>query len=196
MATTDQHFAADADAPVSDATPAGTGHQQSGFGVEYRQQARQRRFRRSTDAAPHNAIAAPESRRAGLAPGRAPIPESAARGERLLPPPGRERLSDNSLAMVTEMSRMADRVIEAREALAAERGRANRAERDLASGNDRIMAARALVHEAQRTAHVAAERCAFVEGRCEALQEALDMAINASLMQRWRWRRRAASRDH
>jgi hypothetical protein len=91
---------------------------------------------------------------------------------------------------MVELSRMADRVIEARDVAAAERARAERAERDLAFMNDRLLAARALVHEAQRTALLANERAAFVDGRCEALENALDMALNASMLQRWRWRRK------
>jgi hypothetical protein len=108
---------------------------------------------------------------------------------------GAERLTQDPAAALGELSRMADRVIEAREAYAVQRTRAERAEHELRGMNDRLLAARGLVYEAQRTARVAAERCAFVEGRCEALEEALDLALNASVMQRWKWRRKARQAD-
>lgn len=84
---------------------------------------------------------------------------------------------------------MSDRLVESREALALTTARADRAESDLAAANDRLMAARALVHDAQHATRVSAERCAWLEGRCETLQEALDLAVNASVVTRWRWRR-------
>jgi len=53
-----------------------------------------------------------------------------------------------------------------------------------------MLAARALVAQAQQTAQSASEQVAFMEGRCDALDQALDLALNASLIQRWKWRRR------
>lgn len=101
------------------------------------------------------------------------------------------RLSTDPYGVLVELSRMADRVIESREQLAAERARADHAEREAEALRDRVLAARALVHEAQRTARLAADRCEFLEGRCDALQDALDIALNASLLTRWKWRRMA-----
>lgn len=91
--------------------------------------------------------------------------------------------------MLAELARMSDRLVEARELLALTTARAERAEGELAGANDRLMAARALVHDAQRTTRETAERCAWLEGRCEALQEALELAVNAGMVTRWRWRR-------
>lgn len=143
------------------------------FGEEFRHLTRQRRFGRTKplegDARDATRSSSP---RRGL---------------------GSDRLSHDPSAALMELSRMADRVIEAREAYATQRARADRAEHELESMNDRLLAARALVYEAQRTARVAAERCSFVEGRCEALEEALDRALNASLLQRWKWRRQLRS---
>jgi hypothetical protein len=94
--------------------------------------------------------------------------------------------------VLAELAKMADRVVESREALARSQGRVQQLETDLATANDRILAARGLVHEAQQTARDAVEQSRFLEGRCTALEHALDLALNASLLQRWRWRRRIA----
>lgn len=165
------------------------GSEPAGFGQEYRHLARQRRFERSTQSAPvrDEAIDAPAARAPRQSQASA-IPTAASGRVRA------DRLSADAHTMLIELSRLADRTIEAREALLVERNRADRAERDLANANQRLMAARSLVHEAQATARAAVERGAFIEGRCEALQDALDLALNASLLQRWRWRRRAARR--
>lgn len=111
----------------------------------------------------------------------------------VLDAPDDQRISGDAAAMLAEMSRLADRVVESREALGAARARAERAEGELASVNDRMMAARALVHEAQRRATAAAERTAWLEGRNQTLQDALELAVNASPLQRWKWRRRMTS---
>lgn len=150
-------------------------HTPGGFGAEFRPQARQRRFVRETvsaDTMPHHA----------QLPVEQPTHHSGNQTHA-------ERLSHNPAGSLTELSRMADRVIEARDVAAAQHARAERAERELHGVNDRLLAARGLVHEAQRMAHMAAERTAFLEGRCEALERALDMSLNASLVQRWKWRR-------
>ena len=91
--------------------------------------------------------------------------------------------------MLAEMARLADRVVESREAVGAARARAERAEQELSSVNDRMMAARALVQEAQLAARAAQERCAWLEGRNETLAEALELAVHAGPLQRWKWRR-------
>ena len=103
-----------------------------------------------------------------------------------------ERLTTDPMLMIAELSRMADRVIDAREALALATARIVHLERENNACNDRIMAARALVAQAQQTARHAAEQVAFMEGRCDALDQALDLALNASLIQRWKWRRRVS----
>lgn len=154
-----------------------------GFGSEFRELAQQRRFRRKdgvrrTEAAQEPVEASP-ARVTHEPDPPAPTPR----------PTYVQRLSQDPTAALMELSRMADRVIEARDVAAAERGRADRAERDLRAVEQRLMAARGLVHEAQRTAQRAAERCAWVEGRCEALESALELAMHASWLQRWRWRR-------
>lgn len=101
------------------------------------------------------------------------------------------RISEDQRAVLAELARMCDRLVESREALAATTSRADRAEADLAAANERLMAARALVQDAQQATRLSAERCTWLEGRCEALQEALELAVNASLITRWRWRRQA-----
>lgn len=99
------------------------------------------------------------------------------------------RLSHEPYTSIVELSRMADRVIDSREQLAAHRARADRAERDLANLNQRIMAARAIVFEAQRVSKLATERTQYLEGRCTALEGALDQVLHASMFERLRWRR-------
>ena len=99
------------------------------------------------------------------------------------------RLSHEPYTAIVELSRMADRVIDSREQLAAHRARADRAERDLANLNQRIMAARAIVFEAQRVSKLATERTSYLEGRCTALEGALDQVLHASMFERLRWRR-------
>jgi hypothetical protein len=192
-----------------------------GFGAEFRELARQRRFQRRTvevikqsraqaaATAPRPAhrlrqptdVARPQAPRPQTAPplapdattGAPPVSHDAAPASFTAAAGAyateRERLTDTARGVVSEMSRMADRIIEAREAVAVERARANRAERDLATANDRIMASRVLVHEAQRTARIAAERCAYLEGFCEALEDSLDTVLAGSWLARWRHRR-------
>lgn len=155
-------------------------------GDEYRELARQRRFVRSGEPA-------------------APPPQPTTRVtavERPARRPG-ERLSRDPINLIMEMSRLADRLIEARDALAAAQAHATQLEQELgrsraeiAAANDRVLAARVLVRDAQAAAHAAAERCAFLEGRCDALEAALDIAINASITKRWRWRRQARRDQH
>ena len=91
--------------------------------------------------------------------------------------------------MLAELARMSDRLVDSRESLARETARADRAELDVAAADMRLMAARALVLDAQEATHASAERCAWLEGRCETLQEALEVAVNASWRTRLRWRR-------
>jgi hypothetical protein len=105
--------------------------------------------------------------------------------------------------MVRELARMSDQLVDAREQLAVATTRVTQLEADVAEravqlrdANDRVMASRLLVQDAQRAAHEVAERCAFLEARGEALERALELAVNASWLTRWRWRReqRAAAR--
>jgi hypothetical protein len=93
--------------------------------------------------------------------------------------------------MLAELARMSDRLVESREALATALAHASHLEAEVGAANDRLMAARALVHDAQHATRMSAERCAWLEGRCETLQEALDVAVHAGLVTRWRWRRQA-----
>jgi hypothetical protein len=139
-----------------------------GFGAEFRELARQRRFVRDEAAAPAPAPRAPIS----------------------------PRISEDQRAMLAELARMSDRLVESREALATMTARAEHAEAEVTAANHRIMAARALVHDAQQATRASAERCAWLEGRCETLQEALDVAVHASLITRWRWRRQARDAQH
>lgn len=91
---------------------------------------------------------------------------------------------------------MSDRLVESREQLAAATTRADHLEAELAeargglaAANDRLMASRVLVQDAQRTTRELAERAAWLEGRVEMLQDALELAVNASVVTRWKWRR-------
>jgi predicted nucleic acid-binding Zn-ribbon protein len=99
------------------------------------------------------------------------------------------RISEDQRAVLLELSKMSDRLVQSREELATMTARATRAEADLTAANARMMAAQVLVQDAQRATHASAERAAWLEGRCETLQEALDLAVNASMLTRWRWRR-------
>lgn len=143
-----------------------------GFGSEFRHLAQQQRFSRHRDVAPPTS-ATPDPRMHHASPA---VPSG--------------RISSDARSMLLELSRMADRVIESREQLAAERERCAQLTAQIENVQQRFIAARAIVHDAQQTAHAAAERCEFLEGRCEALQDALDLALNASVIQRWKWRRR------
>ncbi len=100
------------------------------------------------------------------------------------------------LAAIGEVARMGEQLAEVRERYAVERARADRAERDAQSLRDRLLAARALVHEAQRTAHATAERAAYLQGRVESLEDGLDRALRSSALKRWRWRRSMRRRPH
>jgi hypothetical protein len=154
-----------------------------GFGAEFRELARQRRFVRE-DAAQPAAPAAP----AMAAPARPAAPAAPVQATRAS---SSLRISDDQRAMLAELARMSDRLVESREALAHATARVTQLEGEVTSANDRLMAARALVHDAQQATRASAERCAWLEGRCETLQEALDVAVHASLVTRWKWRRQA-----
>jgi hypothetical protein len=167
-----------------------------GFGAEFRELARQRRFVRDGDE--------PEAPRGSWRAATPPAPQQQPQPQpqqqvqapsRPLPTPptaasrASTRISEDQRAVLLELSKMSNRLVESREQLAHQAARADRAEADLAAANDRLMAARVLVQDAQRATHASAERCAWLEGRCETLQEALDLAVNASVLTRWRWRR-------
>lgn len=217
----------------------------TGFGAEFRELARQRRFVRSSEAsaaqpapapAPDPAPvstprstwrdeAAPPSRRSrsaatptpapaptptptpapvrttaapAPAPATAPIASPAAEPLARLSVP---RLSTDQRATLLELARMSDRLVESREQLAASTARASHLEQELvsararlAAADDRLMASSVLVHDAQRAAHELSERAAWLEGRTEMLQEALELAVNASVVTRWKWRREQRAR--
>ncbi|MCW2925431.1 MAG: hypothetical protein JWM98_2835 [Thermoleophilia bacterium] len=190
---------------VAQAAPSEAVAEATGFGAEFRELARQRRFVRSEapDAAhvavPPATAAAPAAPAEPAAPAPAvpswqsataatPEPIPAPYRASQAPAPG--RMSTDERAAITELARMSEKLVEAREALAAVSVRADRAEADVAAAHSRMMAARVLVQDAQRATRMSAERCAWLEGRCETLQEALDMAVNASFLARYRWRRR------
>ena len=172
----------------------------TGFGAEFRELARQRRFVREAAGMTPEA-AEPVDWRSQPAPTAAaptPVVPTPTPATPPTPAPRRERvrmtgvprMTEDASAMIAELARMSDRLVEAREGLTIERLRADRAETELRAVNDRLMAARVLVHDAQHATRMTAERCAWLEGRAETLQEALDLAVNASLFTRWRWRRR------
>ena len=92
-------------------------------------------------------------------------------------------------AFVTEYTRAMNELTSVTAQLAAETARRIAAEAQVESLASRLEAARALVHQAQATAHEAADRAAYAEGRVDALEDALDRALNASLFTRWKWRR-------
>jgi seryl-tRNA synthetase len=151
------------------------------FTGEFRELARQRRFIRRA-----------EQERGDSHIARAAQPERSAptvAKPRRTMAPAAQRMTDDVRTMLAELARMSDRLVEAREAAARAQARAEHAEHELHMMNDRLMAARALVHDAQRATKVSAERCAWLEGRCTSLEHALDVAVNASMLQRWRWRR-------
>ncbi|MCW2928042.1 MAG: hypothetical protein JWM86_2010 [Thermoleophilia bacterium] len=178
---------------------------QLGFGAEYRELARQRRFVRSDEPRPgddvpytwHAAVTAPAPAATAATPTPAqPAPTaSLASAEpvasRVADAAGRAsaRISSDHKAMLGELARMSDRLVESREQLATALARAEHAEATVAASNGRLMAAQALVMDAQRATRESAERCAWLEGRCESLGEALELAVNASMLTRWRWRR-------
>ncbi len=139
------------------------------FGGEYRSLARQRRF--------------------AIEDARELVRNSGNRS--LSATPASASLSQNTLNLLSQMSTLADRVVTAKEEAAREKQRADLAEQKLEFLNDRVSEAIALVKDAQAAALTAAERASVIEGRCEALQDALDMALNSSVLQRWRWRRQA-----
>lgn len=111
------------------------------------------------------------------------------------------RISDDHHATLRELSRMSDRLVQSREQLAATTTRAEQlateleqAQAGIRAADERLLASRVLVQDAQRTTHELAERCAWLEGRCEMLTEALELAVNASWLTRWRWRREQRTR--
>ena len=200
--------------PLTDTAPLGS------FGAEFRELARQRRFVREPEAAaapsspaldvapvampavpakptqarvaapaaPPVAAAAPASAPAPTAPSTAAADAFARAFTASLPS---QRISDDAPAMLAELARMSDRLVLTREELAATKARADHAEQLLVDANSRLMAARVLVQDAQTATRQSAERSAWLEGRCETLHEALDLAVNASIFTRWKWRRQA-----
>ena len=187
------------------------------FGAEFRELARQRRFVReqdfampelpATDAAPTPAPASSPAPRTAATPAplAAPAPSTTPLDEPLPAPAPRSpeppvaaampspRLSDDAVGMIGELARMSDRLVETREELAATRVRAAHAEQQVDAANARLMAARVLVQDAQQATRQTAERAAWLEGRCETLQEALELAVNASAWTRFKWRRQMRS---
>lgn len=117
-----------------------------------------------------------------------------------------QRISDDQRATLRELARMSDRLVEAREQLvttnahvAALKVELTSARADVATSEQRLIASRMLVQDAQRAAHSMAERCASLEARCDTLQDALELAVNASWITRWKWRRehqRATQQQH
>ncbi|MBC7462054.1 MAG: hypothetical protein H7287_11880 [Thermoleophilia bacterium] len=176
--------------PLADTAPLGS------FGAEFRELARQRRFVREPAAA--TATGSPDLDAAST-PVSAPVPSAAiasaaapdafARAFTASLPS--QRISDDAPAMLAELARMSDRLVHAREELAATNARAAYVEQLLVDANSRLMAARVLVQDAQTATRQSAERSAWLEGRCETLHEALDLAVNASILTRWKWRRQA-----
>lgn len=194
----------------------------AGFGAEFRELARQRRFVRSGDgvdpvaretafwagseapAVPAPAVTAlvvPASTPATPAPSP-PVPASAMPAPISTSPRVRApRISEDQRATLLELARMSDRLVQSREALAIASTRAEHLESELATArvglaaaNDRLMASRVIVMDAQRTTRELAERSAWLEGRVEMLQEALELAVNASVITRWKWRREQRAR--
>lgn len=111
------------------------------------------------------------------------------------------RLTDDHHATLRELARMSDRLVQSREQLAATTTRAEhlageleQARAGLRAADERLLASRVLVQDARRATHELAERCAWLEGRCEMLGEALELAVNASWLTRWRWRREQRAR--
>jgi hypothetical protein len=109
------------------------------------------------------------------------------------------RLVERQHSMLVEMGRLSERVVSSAELAAREQQRADRAEAELAGAKaevaamqQRLLAARGLVGQAQDAAHAAAERAAFLEGRCDVLQDTLAQALRGSFLTRWRLRREHA----
>lgn len=208
MATRQKRSAAKVAEDITEANTEAVANSGDGFGVEYRELARQRRFIRDSErtsrdagtsddeapsllddeAAARRALATAAAVARSTGHRRAHVDTSLAPDVSITSTD--ERLTDHAPGMLTEMARMADRLVQARESLGAALNRAERAETDLSGMNARMMAARALVHEAQQEMHLANERAAWLEGRCETLHESLEVAVNASLVQRWMWRKR------
>ncbi|MCB0877901.1 MAG: hypothetical protein KDC46_02840 [Thermoleophilia bacterium] len=239
--------AADEQVELANTAPA-QGELDTGFGAEFRELARQRRFVRSestvadSDTAEqsetgsdwreaaatgdgswrqHAAPAAsdpvtpasPPRQRVSLEPQATPSLPAASPAPAANPTPNRShmerrparmldaRLSDDHRGTIRELARLSDRLVESRELLAASVERSSNLEHELESvrselraADDRLLASRVLVQDAQRATHDLAERCAFLESRCETLQEALELAVNASWTTRWKWRREQRAR--
>lgn len=198
----------------------------AGFGAEFRELARQRRFVRSSqEPADRDAsgnrdadgsdwrVRAAAPRKQHPQPHAKPVPPKqpampANRAVAPLPPTSTlrraatdPRISDDQRATLRELARMSDRLVESREQLVAISTRAQHLEAELVAartelhaGEQRLIASRVLVQDAQRSAHAMAERCAWLESRCETLQDALELAVNASWLARWRWRREHRAR--
>jgi hypothetical protein len=96
---------------------------------------------------------------------------------------------------LTEVVRMSQLLADARSDAAAQATMAAQLRGELAAAQQRLVAAKALVREAQTTTQSAAERAAWLEARCETLQEALEAAVHSTWLQRWRWRREQRSRS-
>lgn len=178
--------------PRADTVPLGS------FGAEFRELARQRRFVRASNAAALTpALDAPSSS-TPLAPEPTPLAAPVA-GEAFAHAFGEslpnERISDDAPAMLAELARMSDRLVDSREALATAQVQVEHLTSQLADANGRLMAARALVQDAQHATRQSAERSAWLEGRCDTLQEALELAVNASVLTRWKWRRQARAAE-
>jgi hypothetical protein len=209
------------EAETEQTTLAGGLADQGSFGAEFRELARQRRFVRTDDAGdsvasswreeaappssaarqraladavqvPQPAPASPAPTRTATAadptPPAAPAPTTPAVRTRA------PRISEDQRATLLELARMSDRLVESREALATATARVAQLESGLAAANDRVLASRVLVQDAQRATRELSERAAFLEGRCEMLQEALELAVNASFLTRRRWRREQRAR--
>lgn len=218
---------------TSEVAAAAQGELDTGFGAEFRELARQRRFVRDAeqDSDWRSAAAPPKRERAAAAPAPstpriaapspalsptpAPTPTPAAstaalRARTAAPLPsgtslrravGDPRISDDQRATLRELARMSDRLVDAREQLASATARAAQldselaqARQQLAHGEQRLIASRVLVQDAQRQTHAMAERCAWLEARCETLEDALELAVNASWSTRWKWRREQRAR--
>lgn len=184
----------------------------TGFGAEFRELARQRRFVRSAEskASSWRDIAAPRGETHSSAKPLPPLtasdttkslPRSDDRAisaaNRTLPKKlADQRITDDQQATLRELARMSDRLVDSREQLAAANVQVQNLSRELDTANksiqaneQRVIASRVLVQDAQMAAHAMAERSAWLEARCDTLQEALELAVNASWLTRLRWRR-------
>ena len=148
--------------------------------AEFRELARQRRFLRE-----HEQAAAAE---ASTANSMTLSADTSAPSRPLT-----NQQSAEALAIASSLRHAQEQIADAHSRAAAAAARAEYAERELAAANERLMAANVLVQDAQRATHQSAERCAWLEGRTEALQEALEVAVHASVTTRWRWRRQMAA---